>query len=66
MKKLNELRDLPDDFNLCTIDLVGLHPKISRKEGLEAIQKALNKREDQNITTDSLIFLAECFEKQCF
>ena len=29
LKKLNELRDLPDDFILCTIDAVGLYPNIS-------------------------------------
>ena len=66
MKKLNELRDLPDDFILITIDVAGLYPNIPHKEGLEGIRKALNKREDQTISTDSLIsliFLAECFLK---
>ena len=28
LKKLNELRDLPDDFILCTFDVVGLYPNI--------------------------------------
>ena len=59
LKKLNELRDLPDDFILCTIDVVGLYPNIPHEEGLEAIQKALDKREDQTILTDSLILLAK-------
>ena len=59
MKKLNELRDLPDDFILCTFDVVGLCPNILHKEGLEAIRKALDKREDQTISTDSLILSAE-------
>ena len=63
LKKLNELRDLPDEFILCTIDVVGLYPNIPHKEGLEAIRKALNKREDQSISTDSLILLAECVLK---
>ena len=63
LKKLNELRDLPDDFNLCTIYVVGLYPNIPHNEGLEAIQKALDKREDQTISTDSLIILAECVLK---
>ena len=63
LKKLNELRDLPDDFILCTIDVVGLYPNIPHKEGLEAIRKALDKREDQTISTDSLILLAECILK---
>ena len=52
-----------DDFVLCTIDVVGLYPNIPRKEGLEAIRKALNKREDQTISTDSLILLAGCVLK---
>ena len=63
MKKLNELRDLPDDFILCTIDVVGLYPNIPHKEGLEAIRKELDKREDQTISTDSLIILVECLLK---
>ena len=63
LKKVNELRDLPDEYILCTIDVVGLYPNIPHKEGLEAIRKALNKREDQNISTGSLILLAECVLK---
>ena len=41
LKKLNELRDLPDDFILCTIDVVGFYPNILHKEGLEAIRRHL-------------------------
>ena len=63
LKKLNELRDLPDDFIFCTIDVVELYPNIPHKEGLEAIRKALDKREDQTISTDSLILLEECVLK---
>ena len=63
LKKLNELRDLADDFVLCTIDVVGLYPNILRKEGLEAIRKALDKLEDQTISTESLILLAGCVLK---
>ena len=59
MKKLNELRDLPDDVILCTSDVVGLYPNIPHIEGLEAIRKVLDKRENQTILTDSLILLAE-------
>ena len=60
---MNFVRDLPDDFILCTIDAVRLYPNILHREGLEAIQKALDKREDQTISTDSLILLAECVLK---
>ena len=59
LKKRNKLRDLPDDFILCTINAVGLYPNIPHKEGLEAIRKALDKREDQTISAESLILLAE-------
>ena len=63
LKKLNEVQDLPDDFTLCTIDVVGLYPNILHNEGLEAIQKALNKWEDQTILRGSLVLLAECVLK---
>ena len=63
MKKLNELRDLPDYFIFCTIDVVGLYPNILDKKGLETIRKALDKREGQAISTDSLILLAKCVLK---
>ena len=59
LKKLNRLRDLPDYFLLCTIDVVWLYSNITHKEELKAIRKALDKREDQTILTDSLTLLAE-------
>ena len=54
---------MPDDFIRCTIDVVGLYPNIPHKNGLEAIRKAFDKQEDQTISTDSLILLAECVLK---
>ena len=41
------------------MDVVGLYPNIPHKVWLEAIRKALDKRQDQTILTDSLILLAE-------
>ena len=38
--KLNELRDLPDDFIFYIIDVVRLYPNFPGKEGLEAIREA--------------------------
>ena len=64
LRKLNELRDLLDGFFLYTIDVVGIYPNIPHKEGLEAIRKALDKREDQIISIDSLILLVECVLKK--
>ena len=66
MKKLNKLRDLPDDFILCTIDAVGLYPNISHKEVLEAIRKALAMQENQIISTGSSILLAGSVLKNVF
>ena len=43
LKKLNELRYLPDDFISCTIDVAGKYLNILRKSGLEAIRKVLYK-----------------------
>ena len=57
---------MPDDFILCTIDVVGLYHNFPLKEELEAIRKALDTRENQTISTDSLILLAECVLKNNF
>ena len=43
--------------------MVGLYPNILEQEGLEAIRKALDKREGQTISTNSLILLGECVLK---
>ena len=53
LKKLNELRDFPDGFILCTIDEVVLYSNILHKEALERSRKALDESEDQTISTDS-------------
>ena len=50
---------MPDDFILCTIDVLGLYPNIPHKDELQAMQKALDKQEGQTISTDSLILLVE-------
>ena len=55
-----------DEFILCTIDVVGLYPNIPHNEGLEAIRKAFDKRDNQTISMDSLIVLAECVLKNNF
>ena len=41
LKKIANLPPLPDDFILCSIDVVGLYPNIPHEEGLVAIRKAL-------------------------
>ena len=53
-----------EGFILCTTDVVGLYPNLPHTERLGAIQKAIDKQEDQTISTDSLILLAECILKK--
>ena len=59
LKKIRDLPDLPEDVILCTIDVTGLYPNIPHEDGLAAIREALDSREDQKISTDSLVELAE-------
>ena len=63
LRKLRSLPPLPDDFFLCTVDVVGLYPNIPHEEGLKALREALDTREDKTISTDSLIDLADCVLK---
>ena len=57
MKKTTNFPPLPDDLILCTT--VGLYPNTLHEEGLIAIRKALDTRNDKTISTKSLIELAE-------
>ena len=50
---------MPDDIILCTINVVGLYPNIPHDEGLAALRKLLECREDKTKSTDSLMDLAE-------
>ena len=43
---------------LCTVDVVGLYPSIPHGEGLEAIREALDRRENPDVATDTLVGLA--------
>ncbi|MEO0686886.1 MAG: hypothetical protein AAFY76_18035 [Cyanobacteria bacterium J06649_11] len=56
--KLKDLPALPDDAILCTIDVVALYPSIPHSDGLEAMRKALEGREDKSVSTESLVSLA--------
>ena len=42
LRKLGEVRGLPNNVILCTIDVVGLYPHIPHNEGLEANMAALS------------------------
>ena len=63
LRKLDALPSLPEDTILCTIDVLGLYPNIPHEDGLVAMRKALDEREDKTVSTDSLIELTECVLK---
>ena len=59
LRKLQKLPKLPDDVILCTIDVVRLYPNILNDESLLCLKKALDKRRNKTVPTESLIELAE-------
>ena len=59
LRKLIDIGTIPKEAILVTIDVVGLYPHIPHDEGLVAIREALNRREDQELSTDAIVNLAE-------
>ena len=59
LKKLRSLPNIPDDIILCTVDFVGLYPNISHDEGLSALRTRLDLRQEKDVTTSTLVELAE-------
>ena len=59
LKKLRSLPNLPDDIILCTVDVVGLYPNIPHEDGLYALRKRLDLRQEKDVTTSTLVELAE-------
>ena len=58
-KKLRSLPNLLDDIILSTVDAVGLYPNIPHDEGLSALRKLLDLRQEKDVTTSTLVELAE-------
>ena len=48
LKKLRSLPNLPGDITLCTVDVVGLYPNIPHDEGLSALCKRLDLRQEKD------------------
>ena len=59
LKNLRSLANLPDDIILCTVDVVALYPNIPIDEGLSALRKRLDLRQENDLTISTLIKLAE-------
>ena len=59
LKRLHSLTNLPDNSLLCTMDAVGLYPNIPHDDRLYALKKKLNERDEKDVSTDTLVELAE-------
>ena len=59
MRKIKELGQIAEGTILCTIDVVGLYPNIPLDERLVFLKGFLDSRADKQVTTDTLIELAE-------
>ena len=56
---LAQLGEIPDHALLYTADVVVLYPNILHNEGLEAMHKALDTRQNPSISTESLVSLGK-------
>ena len=59
LSKLKSLGKLPQGAILCTIDVVGLSPNIPHSEGLTSFRRFLEMRDNKQVSSDTLIELAE-------
>ena len=59
LKKHCSLPNLPDDIILCIVDVVGLYPNIPHDEGLPALRKRLDLRQEKDVTALTLVELAK-------
>ena len=46
--------DLSDDIILCTVDVAGLYSNIPQDEGLSALRKRLDLRQEKYVATSTL------------
>ena len=56
--KIRELKKVPENAILCTIDVVGLYPSIPHEDGLAVLKSALDDRQVKTVSTGSVMDLA--------
>ena len=66
LSKLKSLGKLPQGAILCTIDVVGLYPSIPHSEGLNSLRRFFELGDNKQISSDTLIELAEIVLKTTF
>ena len=59
LSKLKSIRKLPQGVILCTIDVVGLYPNIPLSECLNSLRRSLELKDNKQISSGTLIELAE-------
>ena len=59
LNRLSSLGKLSQGAILCTVDFVGLYPNIPHSEGLTSLRRVLELRDNKQISSDTLIELAE-------
>ena len=66
LNKLMDLGDVPENDILVTADVVRLYPSIPHVDGLQALFKALEKRENKSVPSRDLVQMAEFVLKNNF
>ena len=66
LSKLKSLGKLPQGAILCTIDVVGIYPNIAHSESLNSLRRFFELRDNIQISSDTLIELAEIVLKNNF
>ena len=64
MQCLDQIDDVPKNSLLVSFDAVGLYLLIPHDQGAEIIQRFLDKREDQSVSSEHLCELANIVLKQ--
>ena len=59
LRKIKGFQNITEDTILCSIDVVGLYPNIPHDEGLKALEKKLNERQNPKIPTETLVKMAD-------
>ena len=59
LSKVKNLKKVPDNSILVTVDIVGLYPSISLKESLEILTKQLGHFDEKRIHTKDLLKLTK-------
>ena len=63
LREIDSIPRLPDNVILCTLDVLGLYSNIHHDEGLIALRKSLEFREDKAIFTGFVMDLTVCVLK---